>query len=157
MSSAYHPQTGQSERTVRTLQQMLRFYVQEDPTSWEEHLPDVNSAYNTAAHRITGFSPAFLLYGVQPRTPLEALLPNQDNPSLEHYLCRMLHSRQRAFELLERARTTIAAQVDKQRKELRVQPGDWVLLDTSHIQFCDATQSACPSPTATISSASMLG
>nr|GFB52833.1 putative reverse transcriptase domain-containing protein [Tanacetum cinerariifolium] len=40
MSTTYHPQTdGQSERTIKTLEDMLRAYVTKFGGSWDVHLP----------------------------------------------------------------------------------------------------------------------
>ncbi|GJV84349.1 putative reverse transcriptase domain-containing protein [Tanacetum coccineum] len=40
MSTAYHPETdGQSERTIQTLEDMLRAYVIDFGKGWERHLP----------------------------------------------------------------------------------------------------------------------
>nr|GFC63517.1 putative reverse transcriptase domain-containing protein [Tanacetum cinerariifolium] len=40
MSTAYHPETdGQSERTIQTLENMLRAYVMDFGGSWDTHLP----------------------------------------------------------------------------------------------------------------------
>ncbi|GKG14996.1 reverse transcriptase domain-containing protein [Tanacetum coccineum] len=40
MSTAYHPQTdGQSERTIQTLEDMLRACVIDFGEGWERHLP----------------------------------------------------------------------------------------------------------------------
>ena len=39
-STAFHPQSdGQSERTIQTLEDMLRTYVLNLKSSWESHLP----------------------------------------------------------------------------------------------------------------------
>ncbi|GJT91256.1 putative reverse transcriptase domain-containing protein [Tanacetum coccineum] len=44
MSTAYHPQTdGQSERTIQTLEDMLRACVIDFGSSWDRHLPLVES------------------------------------------------------------------------------------------------------------------
>ncbi|CDJ49851.1 Similar to Transposon MAGGYgagandpolgenehomologues, related [Eimeria brunetti] len=51
MSSSYHPQTdGQTERVNRTLEQMLRTYIQADEREWEDLLPALELAYNTTNH-----------------------------------------------------------------------------------------------------------
>ena len=51
LSSAYQPQSdGQTERTNRTLEQMLRTYIQSDEREWESLLPALGLAYNTTAH-----------------------------------------------------------------------------------------------------------
>ncbi|GJR25862.1 putative reverse transcriptase domain-containing protein [Tanacetum coccineum] len=47
MSTAYHPQTdGQSERTIQTLEDMLRACVLDFGGSWDVHLPLVEFSYN---------------------------------------------------------------------------------------------------------------
>ena len=71
MSTAYHPQTdGQSERTIRTLEDMLRACVLDWGDSWERHLPLVEFAYNNSFHSSIGMSPYEALYGRPCRTPL---------------------------------------------------------------------------------------
>ncbi|GJY55041.1 putative reverse transcriptase domain-containing protein [Tanacetum coccineum] len=47
MSTAYHPETdGQSERTIQTLEDMLRACVIDFGNGWEGHLPLVEFSYN---------------------------------------------------------------------------------------------------------------
>uniref|UniRef100_A0A251UWY5 Putative ribonuclease H-like domain-containing protein n=1 Tax=Helianthus annuus TaxID=4232 RepID=A0A251UWY5_HELAN len=51
MSTAYHPQTdGQSERTIQTLEDMLRACVIDFGNGWEKHLPLVEFSYNNSYH-----------------------------------------------------------------------------------------------------------
>ncbi|GJU69095.1 putative reverse transcriptase domain-containing protein [Tanacetum coccineum] len=51
MSTAYHPETdGQSERTIQTLEDMLRAYVIDFGKGWEKHLPLVEFSYNNNYH-----------------------------------------------------------------------------------------------------------
>ncbi|GJZ15827.1 reverse transcriptase domain-containing protein, partial [Tanacetum coccineum] len=46
MSIAYHPQTdGQSERSIQTLEYMLRTCVIDFGSSWDHHLPLVEFSY----------------------------------------------------------------------------------------------------------------
>ncbi|GJT72821.1 putative reverse transcriptase domain-containing protein [Tanacetum coccineum] len=47
MSTAYHPETdGQSERTIQTLEDMLRAYVLDFDKGWVKHLPLAEFSYN---------------------------------------------------------------------------------------------------------------
>ncbi|CDJ50411.1 hypothetical protein EBH_0033500 [Eimeria brunetti] len=69
MSSSYHPQTdGQTERVNRTLEQMLRTYIQADEREWEGLLPALELAYNTTSHSSTELSPFEIMIGENPLT-----------------------------------------------------------------------------------------
>jgi len=70
LSTAFHPQTdGQSERTIQTLEDMLRACVLEYGGSWDDHLPMIEFAYNNSYHAGIGMPPYEMLYGRKYRTP----------------------------------------------------------------------------------------
>nr|GEX22018.1 putative reverse transcriptase domain-containing protein [Tanacetum cinerariifolium] len=70
MSTAYHPQTdGQSERTIQTLEDMLRVCVIDFGKGWERHLPLVEFSYNNSYHASIKAAPFEALYG-QNRSPV---------------------------------------------------------------------------------------
>ncbi|GKD78223.1 putative reverse transcriptase domain-containing protein [Tanacetum coccineum] len=51
MSTAYHPEIdGQSERTIQTLEDMLRAFVLDFGKNWDRHLPLVEFSYNNSYH-----------------------------------------------------------------------------------------------------------
>eukprot|EP00253_Pinus_taeda_P008175 PITA_08175 len=69
-STTYHPQTdGQTERVNQVLEDMLRTYVMQQPTRWEEYLHLVEFAYNNGYHSSLKMSPFEVLYGRKCRTP----------------------------------------------------------------------------------------
>ncbi|GJS75515.1 putative reverse transcriptase domain-containing protein [Tanacetum coccineum] len=64
MSTAYHPQTdGQSERTIQTLEDMLRTCVIDFGKGWERHLPLIEFSYNNSYHTSIKAAPFKTLYG----------------------------------------------------------------------------------------------
>ncbi|GJT75895.1 putative reverse transcriptase domain-containing protein [Tanacetum coccineum] len=64
MSTAYHPQTdGQSERTIQTLEDMLRACVIDFRNGWERHLPLIEFSYNNSYHARIKVVPFEALYG----------------------------------------------------------------------------------------------
>nr|GEW04015.1 reverse transcriptase domain-containing protein [Tanacetum cinerariifolium] len=64
MSTAYHPETdGQSERTIQTLEDMLRACVIDFGKGWEKHLPLVEFCYNNSYHDSIKAAPFEALYG----------------------------------------------------------------------------------------------
>nr|GFB06047.1 reverse transcriptase domain-containing protein [Tanacetum cinerariifolium] len=51
LSTAYHPETdGQSERTIQTLEDMLRPCVIDFGSNWDKHMPLVEFSYNNSYH-----------------------------------------------------------------------------------------------------------
>nr|GEV34061.1 hypothetical protein [Tanacetum cinerariifolium] len=71
MSRAYHPQIdGQSERTIQTLEDMLRAYVLDFGKSWNVHLPLVEFSYNNSYHTIIKAAPFEALYARKFRSPI---------------------------------------------------------------------------------------
>lgn len=70
-SSTYHPQTdGQSDRTIQTLEDMLRACALEWRGNWDDYLPLMEFAYNNSYHSSLGVAPYEALYGRKCRSPL---------------------------------------------------------------------------------------
>ncbi|GJU46907.1 putative reverse transcriptase domain-containing protein [Tanacetum coccineum] len=70
MSMAYHPQTdGQSERTIQTLEDMLRACVMDFGGSWDTHLLLIEFSYNNSYHTKIKCAPFEALYGQKCRSP----------------------------------------------------------------------------------------
>ncbi|GJQ93513.1 putative reverse transcriptase domain-containing protein [Tanacetum coccineum] len=71
MSMAKHPETdGQSERTIQTLEDMLRACVIDFGKGWEKHLPLVEFSYNNSYHASIKAAPFEALYGRKCRSPV---------------------------------------------------------------------------------------
>nr|GEZ54411.1 putative reverse transcriptase domain-containing protein [Tanacetum cinerariifolium] len=71
MSTAYHPETdGQSERTIQTLNDMLRACATDFGKGWVNHLPLVEFSYNNSYHASIKVAPFEALYGRKCRSPV---------------------------------------------------------------------------------------
>ncbi|GJR02398.1 putative reverse transcriptase domain-containing protein [Tanacetum coccineum] len=71
MSTAYHPQTdGQSERTIQTLEDMLRACAIDFGKGWVNHLPLVEFSYNNSYHASIKAAPFEALYARKCRLPV---------------------------------------------------------------------------------------
>ncbi|GJR38870.1 putative reverse transcriptase domain-containing protein [Tanacetum coccineum] len=67
----YHPQTdGQNERTIQTLEDMLRACVINFGKGWVNHLPLVEFSYNNSYHASIKATPFEALYGRKCRSPV---------------------------------------------------------------------------------------
>ena len=63
-TTAFHPQCdGQVERLNRTLLQMLRTTVQDNPHSWPQRLETLTAAYRMTVHKVTVVIPNMAMLG----------------------------------------------------------------------------------------------
>ena len=70
-STVAYPQTdGQSERTIQTLEDMLRACVLDFPGSWAEKVSLMEFAYNNNYHQSLGMSPFEALYERKCQSPI---------------------------------------------------------------------------------------
>ena len=71
-TSSYHPQTnGQCEHFNSTLLNMLGTLTPEQKKDWKNHVSAMVHAYNCTRNAATGFSPYYLLFGREPRLPVD--------------------------------------------------------------------------------------
>ncbi|GJQ91448.1 putative reverse transcriptase domain-containing protein [Tanacetum coccineum] len=71
MSTTYHPQKdGQSERTIQTLEDMLRACVIDFGGSWDVHLPSFEFSINNSYHSSIRCAPFKALYERKCRSPV---------------------------------------------------------------------------------------
>ena len=131
-STAFHPQTdGQSERTIQTLEDMLRACVLEFKGSWDRHLPLMEFAYNNSYQSSIEMTPYEALYGRKCRTPLcwdevgerklsgpEIVQVMTDNVKVIRDRLKIAQDRQKSY-------------VDNRRRDLEFQVGDQVFMRIS--------------------------
>nr|GEU88121.1 putative reverse transcriptase domain, ribonuclease H-like domain, aspartic peptidase domain protein [Tanacetum cinerariifolium] len=71
MSTAYHPETdGQSERTIQTLEDMMRACVINFDKGWVKHVTLCEFSYNNSYHASIKAAPYEALYGQKYRSPV---------------------------------------------------------------------------------------
>ncbi|KAH9272162.1 hypothetical protein BASA83_005500 [Batrachochytrium salamandrivorans] len=75
-TTPYHPQTnGMVERMHSMLGHGLTTLGNGKRDRWDEYLPQVLLALRTRTHAVTGYSPFFLLFGINPRLPYDETPP----------------------------------------------------------------------------------
>ncbi|OWY94164.1 reverse transcriptase [Phytophthora megakarya] len=74
---AYRPQAnGSAERMVQTTTRALKMYVEDlDQQDWDEYAERLTFAISTARDRIRGETPFYMIHGWDPRSTLEAVIP----------------------------------------------------------------------------------
>jgi transposase InsO family protein len=117
-TTAYHPEgNGQCERYNRSLHDLLRTLEVEKKTRWPLYLPEVVQAYNVTPHSTTGFSPYYLLFGREPRLPVDVWL-GRPAPAAAGTTDWVRHHRERLREA--HARAAKRTQVEAERRTSRV-------------------------------------
>ena len=69
----YYPQVNPTEGYNRTIKEIIRAYIQEDYTTWNENVYDLQFAINTSKNSSTQYTPAFLNL-VRDLQPLQSLI-----------------------------------------------------------------------------------
>ena len=138
MSTSFHPQTdGQTERTNRTLEDMLRHYVNPYQNDWDEFLPVVEFAVNNSWQASVQNTPFFLNYGQHPFTPIMVEASKEIRvPAAQNFVQKHADRLTHAKACLQAAQDRQQAYANKTRrdvKEFRV--GDDVLLSTKNLKF----------------------
>ncbi|GAB4814481.1 hypothetical protein N2152v2_001527 [Parachlorella kessleri] len=138
-STAYHPQTdGQTERANRTLEEMLRAYVDTEARNWDDHLAAAEFAINNAPHASSGQSPFYLNFGQHPLLPATmdlAVLGQKQNQAGIIFASQTEADLQRAKELLQQAQQRQQYYADQQRKQHTFSVGDKVWLSTENLRI----------------------
>ena len=131
-STAFHPQTdGQSERTIKTLEDMLRACVLEFQGSWDDYVNLIEFAYNNHYHSSIGMAPYEALYGRKCRCPMywdeegtqilegpELIQKTGDKVKVIRSKLKAAQDRQKSY-------------VDQHRREMEYNVGDKVFLRVS--------------------------
>ena len=128
-STTYHPQTdGQSERTILTLEDMLRAYVLDFGGSWDMYLPLAKFSYNNSYHANIGMPPYEMSYGRRCRTPICWGEVGQRVLESTEIVQKTTENIQRIRERLQTAQSRQKSYADRRCSELEFQVGDYVLL-----------------------------
>nr|GEZ05785.1 hypothetical protein [Tanacetum cinerariifolium] len=131
-STSFHPETdGQTERTIQTLEDMLRSCALECIGNWDEYLCLVKFAYNNSWHASIKADPYELLYGRKCRAPIcwnevgERVIEGSKLVEVTNEKVTI------AKEKLKEARSRQKRYDDRHRREFAFNPGDRVFLKVS--------------------------
>ena len=123
---------GRVERVHRTMNSLISKHIGENQKSWQDSLQTIVTAYNASVHESTNYSPYFLVYGREYRTPLDLTIAAPEIPinNKWDYVDQMETRLQTAYQdVNQRLKTT--TQRMKKRYDARVRPlrfevGDFV-------------------------------
>ncbi|UYV71905.1 hypothetical protein LAZ67_9001013 [Cordylochernes scorpioides] len=143
-TTAYHPQTnGLTDRLNRTIADMLSMYMDLDQKNWDEMLPFITFAYNTAKQESTGFTPFFLIHGWEAETTLDAIFPYSSSPEGEEFIqnlgTRAEEARQIARHHIFKAQETNKTNYDARHTGKIYEPEDlvWIFIPIRRVGFSE--------------------
>ncbi|GJV05171.1 putative reverse transcriptase domain-containing protein [Tanacetum coccineum] len=132
MSASYYPKTnGQSERTIQTLEDMLRACMIDFGKGWVKHLPLAEFFYNNSYHASIKAAPYEALYGRKCRSPVcwaevgEAQLTGPE--MIQETTEKIVLIKQR----IQAAQDRQKSYADLKRKPMEFEVGDRVMLKVS--------------------------
>ncbi|XP_033138989.1 uncharacterized protein LOC117129882 [Brassica rapa] len=128
-STAFHPETdGQTERTIRTIEDMLRMCILDWAGTWEKHLPLVEFSYNNSHHSSIGMSPYEALYGRPCKTPMCWTEVGErrmfGSPIVQETMIKL----ETIQANMKKAQDRQKKYADQSRREVTFKLGDWVYL-----------------------------
>lgn len=134
LSTAFHPQTdGQSERANRTLEEVLRHFINPRQDNWEELLPLAEFAINDSDNPSTGYTPFYLAYGEQVSSPID--LSDVVVPKAQATAQDVLDTVAHAKTNLREAHVRQSRTADRRRREITFKVGDMVALSTTNLNL----------------------
>ena len=138
MSTAYHPQTdGASEHTNKTLNQVIRYYIDNNQKGWLAKLPCIHFAIMNTVNASTGFSPFHLKTGRSPCLIPPLTLSPTTETTAEVDACQIIA--QLELDVKEAQDHLLAVKVcrayhvnEHQAPEVVYKEGDLVMLSTEN-------------------------
>jgi hypothetical protein len=130
LSLVMHPTSnGQVERTNRTLLAYIRKFITAN-TEWEDLLPTLMFAINSAPHETKRYTPFQIAFGRRPRLPSSAMNPAQtySEDTTDKHLAMMSQIIDYIMHFQQQAFTQQKEQYDKRSSLRCFQPGDVVYL-----------------------------
>lgn len=141
-TTPYHPRGNPVERFNRTLLDMLGTLENQDKSHWKDFVKPLVRAYNCTRSEVTGFTPYELMFGRQPRLPVDLAfgLPVKEEQQKSHsqYVKHLKSHLEESYKIATRSAAKVAEK-NKTRFDKRVTPsaldiGDRVLVRNVRIR-----------------------
>lgn len=141
-TTPYHPRGNPVERFNRTLLDLLGTLSDKKKEHWRKYVRPLVHAYNCTRNDSTGESPFFLMFGRQPRLPIDlcfGINPKGHNSKTHtQYVCelkrRLRYAYQLAIQNSEKRQLMNKARWDKKVTAAAVDVGDRVLVKNVNIR-----------------------
>jgi hypothetical protein len=122
LSISHHPQTdGQTEKANRTLEEMIRQYINYQQNNWDDLLPALENAYNSSVHATTGLAPFMMTFGQIPRNMADVLIePSSTSVDIVSEFVKMLQGLvTSAVTSIDQANKTAEGYANRSRRDFQ--------------------------------------
>lgn len=147
LTANYHPQSNMTERVNRTLKPLIAIYAQQQPQTWDREIQKLAFAMRTSVNETTGETPAFLMFGRDPRGPLDVITGDgvdgppttEEETQTQQYKRNLINSLQRAYKTVkehsEIEKLKQKTKYDRHTTEKVFQEGDlvWISMPAGQI------------------------
>ena len=124
-----HPQANAQVEIVNKSIKKYLATMTDDSLDWKPLIPTLAFAYNTTVHSTTGFSPAHLMFGYQPKYSTNMSLPDGHNDRTNSLLRHLFLNRQVATKNALQNTDKYKQRHDAKTQEVILNPGQLVFLD----------------------------
>ncbi|KAL0172982.1 hypothetical protein M9458_033293, partial [Cirrhinus mrigala] len=141
-TTPYHPRGNPVERFNRTLLDMLGTLQNQDKSCWHDHVRPLVHAYNCTRNEVTGYTPYELMFGRQPRLPVDIAFklptPEGQHSSHSEYVQRLKSRLKESYKVAMEKAAKIAhknkVRYDRHVTVSDLEPGDRVLVRNVRIR-----------------------
>lgn len=133
ISSAYYLQSnGQTKVLNRVIEQYLRAFVHNKPSSWGKSFIWYGWSYNTFKRSALGASPYEITYGKNPFNIPQHITGTSKNDPVDNILSNREASFAELKKKLLKAREVMKQFADSKQREINFKSGDWVMVKLRH-------------------------
>ncbi len=133
LTTSYHPQTNMTERVNRTLKCMISAYVDNNHRKWDQYLPELRFAVNSAVQETIGMTPAELHLGRKLQSPMDKVLHGKNlTPDCIPYdtVHHLTELQTKAMECCKKAQKRQLRNYNKKRRDVTYKEKDRVWMRT---------------------------
>lgn len=149
MTTSYHPQAnGQAENTNKTMETILRAFIEPRQKDWDEHLAAAEFAINDSVHASTGLTPFQVVYGESPMSHMDLFLDeisktslpaikdrNEQRAAAHQFMQKWRQNLNEARQAMERAQAVQKEHFDRNRRDVQYALGDRLLISKKDLSL----------------------
>jgi hypothetical protein len=141
LAYAYHQRfDGQTEVVNKTMEEIMRCFIDYKHLNWASQLPDICAAINNSINPLSGLSPNMIFYGRSPMRPIELKYSRHDDATAVEFIENMMTTREVAAESVREALVKMTLRHDEKlskskraRATSSVGVGSFVTVDAKNI------------------------